>query len=522
MFTIEKAKSGELTLLFNGKSIHSKYAPKAEAVTFLNKQTIKKSSRLFLLLGPGLGYLKLAILKAFPNAKILSIHMDQYIFEHSLKLGENWTYGDKTSLSYKLSSFISDFQILETQIIKWKPCTNLFPTRLEDIEAKIQQFYKERKGTIFTTGAFGNAWIRNIQYNYEKSNKYKFIKNIDSTIIIAASGPTLKEDMDLLKLNRDKYILAALPSSLSALNHAQIIPDFIFHTDPGYWAKEHLKLINNNSIPIIMPLTASFYFKITNPVILFNQGSYIENYLLKQLFITIPPHGTVAGTAYLFFRQITSKPIIFMGLDFSYKDIEEHVNPHSFDILYLSKQNRFLGYLHLLYEKHQSFVINTKDLNTNQAFLTYSGWFNNENRINTAFRFNPSSVKTKGLTPISALQLAGIVTSSNNFYTLLDISIDSKNLLTHTNIKKLFNDLLDLIIRFEQNINSFNEESILNFFTQPGLLLEFLQYTDYSDIIELAHNYKTDINKSKDILNKIYSKSFNYISYLIERYNYGR
>ena len=519
MFTTEKAKSGKLTLYFNDKSIHSRYDPVAEANTFVKKQSFKKSPYLFILIGPGLGYIKTSILNNFPKAKILSLHMDRKLYKLTIKTGINWFYGDKKELHSVLAEFIPDFQLLETKIIKWYPCTNIFPERINFIESIIHQFFLERKGSIFTTGSFGRLWLRNISLNIFIKRKYFFPGIIKSTIIITASGPSLSNALLLLKENRNKYILAALSSSLPALNFAGIVPDFIFHTDPGFWAKEHLKSIIYNNIPIIMPLTSSFYSKTNNPLILLNQGSYIENNLLNSHFPKVAPHGTVAGTAYLFFRKITNYPIIYIGLDLCYKDVQEHVIPHSFDILIYIKQNRLNGYLSMSYKKQQKTGRDYNSIKSNTAFKTYSGWFNNESRLKNCFRFNPSEEKTKGLNNINLDQLLLLLNESNDKYHLHKNNSLNDNTPIKTNFISLLKKIIINLDKFKSEINIMNQEYILSFFCSSSLLLEIFQYLAYSEIIELSHVYRTDPVKSKEILINIHSNSYSYISSMLDRYN---
>ena len=152
MFTTEIARSGELTLFIKGIAVHSKYDPAAEANTFLKNQSFKNKPQIFILIGPGLGYLKSAIFESYPNVKILSLHLDKQIFDYAVKIGHNWTYGDDTDLSIKLSHFIPDFLLFETTILKWHPCTERFPSRTKEIENRIHQFFIERRGSVFTTG----------------------------------------------------------------------------------------------------------------------------------------------------------------------------------------------------------------------------------------------------------------------------------------------------------------------------------------------------------------------------------
>jgi hypothetical protein len=520
MFITENTKSGQLTLRINGKYVHSRYDPISEAKSFLDKQSFKRKPYIFILIGPGLGYLKSSVTDTYPESKILSIHVEKKIYKLSLNIGLNWYYEEKKNLRTVLNNFVPDFQLTETAVIKWLPCTDLFPERTEAIEQIIQQFFLERKGTIFTTGSFGKKWIRNIYFNYISNRKLVSIKNINSTILIAASGPSLSSSFNLIKSNRKSFLLAALPSSLMALNNSGIIPDLIFHTDAGFWAKEHLKYIPNKSIPIIMPLNSSFDSNIENPLIFINQGSIIENLLINDRFLTIPPHGTVAGTAYLFFRKITKSPIIFLGLDFCSLDIISHVKPHSFDVLIDQKQNRNNGILNLLFERNNIFTNYNIKRNTSEAYTIYSGWFNDKSKISNSYRFNGSKIETKGLMDINSDDIIKLIGKNNNYFDIQKNYIDTNNTHTNFNINILLNKYLDLLEEFKSDINNYTEITIQKYFSQYSILIELMQYISYAEVLELSHYYRVDLKKSKNILFKIHMKCFTFISSFLGREQY--
>lgn len=520
MFTTEIARSGELTLFIDGIAVHSKYDPKEEAKKFLKKQDFKNKPQIFILIGPGLGYLKSTIFNSYHNVQILSLHLDKQIFEYADKTGSNWIYGDNSDLGLQLAAFIPDFLLFETTILKWLPCTERFPARTKYIENHIQQFFLERKGSIFTTKSFGRKWIQNAYYNYIKERQLVSIDKIDLPVLIAASGPSLDNSIDLIIDYRDKFILAALPSSLAALNNADIRPDLIFHTDPGFWANEHLKHIPDTKIPIVMPLTSSFKSNLENPVIFFNQGSFLENMVLGGGFLQVPSHGTVAGTAYLLLRKITDKPIVYLGLDLCFNDVMEHVKPHSFDILNNMNQNRFKGYLHLFYEKQKIYLVLGNTNNTTKAFSIYSGWFNDESRLSNAFRYEATDIITNGLTSINSEQLISLLSKYSVIKKPISLTKPNNIFLEKTTFKKALNYIIQLLENFKKGIPSMNSENILKFFINSNLLTEVFQYAAYSDILKLTHYYRKDINKSIKLLEEIYSKTHLFIEDLLLRSKY--
>jgi len=520
MIKTGNSRSGDPILYVNGRSIHSKYNPVKEADNFIKTQFYSKQINRFILIGPGIGYLKKSLKRMFPNAKLLSLHMDIKILQNTFKIDKDWTYGDKTNLKKLLYDFIPDFLLSTTSLLNWLPCTECFPDRLVEIEKTIQQFFLERKGTLFTIAGFGRKWFSNIYNNYVFNNNIYEIINITSPVFIAASGPSLKESFHFLKKNSNKIILAALPSSLRALKSVSIIPDFVIHTDPGFWAKEHLKYLPDKKIPIIMPLTSAFIPESGNPIILLNQGSEIEKYFLSNNTIKINSHGTVAGSAYLFFRKITNSPIIFLGLDFSFSDIREHVSPHSFDIIYTCKQNRMNGYLNLLYNKRQNhFELSVKN-KTTTAFSTYAGWFNTERELVNTFRYKSSNIKTKSLKDINLDDIKKIICKVNKNDIIMKKS-DKQDIKDRLKSFHFFlNYILNLLEQYHKNINTLNSMEILELFSKQSLLLEIFQYCSYVDILKLSKIYTTDLYKSKEILNNIYINSKDFIKQFQKRLNY--
>ncbi len=514
MISTEKTRSGNLTLLINKRLIHSRYNPESEAQTFLLTKNFKRCPQIVIIIGSGLGYLKKAVLNKYKDVKVFSIYLDNEIYKLSPDKENSWVYTNN-KLKYKLSNFIPDFLLSETRILKWLPCTQQYPHRTKEIEEIIFQFLMERKGSIFTTQKFGKKWIRNFFLNYGKIKSFYQLSEINLPVLIAASGPSLNKAIDFLRKYKNKYILAALPSSLAALNFNGIKPDIILNTDPGYWTGAHFKYLDKET-PIVMPLSASFFSNCHNPVICIDQNTFLENIFFKNKhFSQISSHGTVAGTAYLFLRKITDKPIIFAGLDFCFKDIHEHVKPHSYDTLFRVYQNRFNTELHSLYVRKNNFLGNNSYGST-KALTTYSGWFNTYNNHKNIFRLNPSDVKTYNLESIDEnrlLQLLNNFSSLNCPFKFNKISDISAFIPLNIGLE----EILAKIKIFKKSIKYMNSNDILLFFTNNNLLTEIFQFLEYTKIIELAKIYRSDKENSQLILNEISVTSYNYFNDLLIR-----
>ena len=140
MIKTGRSRSGDPIIFVNGISIHSKYDPSKEAENFVKSQSYPHNINRFIIIGPGIGYINQSIKKIFPNAMLLSLHMDKQILNASMNNGISWAYNEKLSLKKVLENFVPDFLLSTTSIIKWLPCTECFPDRIIQIEKTIQQF----------------------------------------------------------------------------------------------------------------------------------------------------------------------------------------------------------------------------------------------------------------------------------------------------------------------------------------------------------------------------------------------
>ena len=84
-FTIEQAKSGHPTLLFNGQAIHSRYSPLREAETIADKllTPLSDTDSLFVI-GLGLGYLAEAVLERIQTDSLCVVEPYEQLFAATL------------------------------------------------------------------------------------------------------------------------------------------------------------------------------------------------------------------------------------------------------------------------------------------------------------------------------------------------------------------------------------------------------------------------------------------------------
>ncbi len=481
----------------NGILIHSTYSPEKEAERFIFQQKIKQGKYLFLVIGAGQGFLISMLNRMYPGSKILSFYLDDDLFYGAGSPEKSWYPGSPFSLVRFLSNEIEDCFIPLLNLIQWEPCRKAYPDEFNAVMMAIRHYINERNASIITTVNFGKTWIRNAFLNFLQTDHIVTLQNINLPVVITAAGPTLTEALPFFSTYRRNFFLLALPSSLMALQNSGIIPDLIVNTDPGFWNMYHFMRYPYKNVPVAMPLTGSIH-KGTNPVLLLNQQSVLENSLCSTYtlpVINLPQHGTVAGTALFLAFQITSAPVIFSGLDFSYDDIHEHVTPHAFHTLLETRQYRLDPFLSLLFKRKFD------QYNQKRAFHTYETWFNSTQFKKNIYRLNPSSIQLKSFTSMDNRTFSRIVqpfqnnhqNQFNSFYYSLEFRKKT--------LKTVLKQFLTEIQNKKHEITDFKTlDSFIFFLKSNPVVYELLELTVFNNILQAIKTIaKNDILRQKDI-----------------------
>ena len=342
---IKPGKNGINYAERSGILIHSPYDPNKEAERFISAN-VKGSPGVFILAGPGLGYINRVIRRHYPETRIISVEFNDCFIEQTRDLSDHyWSPNSAEPLSSFLFSALSETDLGGLKYLEWPPSAKAYPEEARSTGESIREIIKQLSGNIFTTSFFGKKWLRNLIKNFLLVQDISILsRKGDIPIIIAASGPSLKESLPLIQSRKGTFLLLSLPSSLTFINQHGVSSDIAVSTDPGYYAGFHLYYCNNSAGALAAPLTsvsgpAFFHHKL----LALNQDSIFENFCFNKLGyngLVVPSHGTVAGTALYLALNLTEGPIFFSGLDLAWKDLTSHIKPHTFDSYIYKKANR--------------------------------------------------------------------------------------------------------------------------------------------------------------------------------------
>ena len=517
--------------------LHSKYDPWREAEKYLRHSAVPADSGIYILIEPGKGYLSHHLHTLNPRAKIIEIHCSNRIeAEEPLKslASATWSPDSDLSLSGFLSTQIDDIEIGSVSVVEWPPAERVFGSIYYHIKNGVRNFLQERRATIHTTGKFGRLWLRNLIRRLAVLPPLLENPSVQAPIVVAASGPSLNRALPLLQSFRTRYFLIALPSSITALKHAGIEPDMIVHSDPGYYAMYHL---HASHVAIeTAPLYSTGYTRRVRQTVLLSTATPTEDFFFQELDIhplQLAAHGTVAGLAFQLALKLTSFhrdeqpftgfPLIFTGLDFCFRDIIAHATPHSFGPLLLSQNNRLRPLQQIFYTRSPRSEHNEQL--QSYALERYAAWFQQlapayQSRV---YRLFPSEVPISAFTDIDANGFEQVLMASQGSGSSEFRSEEPRQIPTAVRYAALQNYTRTLRRQFEECIRSLGYgptigvgatsacERLLPTLKNFPLLMEFLQYTNYSLLFRLRRG-----EADHDALHSAFQQSIREIDSMIQ------
>lgn len=430
MVEVFTSRSGVPSIRVGGVAIHSPYDPVREAQRFMDTALAAERPSTVVVLGEGLGYLSGCVSRRHPGVRVLRVCYSHELFRRSetflseawaadAPASDLWHPGSDTGVGEFLRERIGELDIEGLRVLEWPPSSRLFPRQSRAANEALQQILRELNGSIVTTMAAGKLWVRNCVSNF------LFLEgplqgvpcSAGRAVVIAASGPSLEESAPALRGVRGAIDIWALPSCAPFLRQAQLDPDLIIMTDPGFHAVGHLRHAPL-PCPVAMPLSAARGLwdlsaaakGSTAPLpYLIAQPGLLEAELLQASGYSGPviaPHGTVAATALDLARAASSGPIIFAGLDLCTNDIISHARPNEFEVSFQPRVNRTSPFDSLLYgwsaDRNAIRVPGSRSARASVSLQTYAGWLGRDRSVrhSPVFRLNPSAVTLPGMTPL--------------------------------------------------------------------------------------------------------------------------
>ena len=351
---IKSAKSGEISAVERGLSLHSAYNPVREAGNAVKqKEVAEKSITIFF--GFGLGYHLIEWAKEYKNTnkKLIIIEPDIAHFFAALSLLD-WREVFKVqqlviALNCPEENILGLIEDQNKVNIGNTGVSDSFIFNLPSFTAHAQSYFNTVKTIIdrniqknkineATLKKFGKLWCKNSLKNALQLSRLSGISSLENKtkapFLLLGAGPSLEEVLPYLKDLNKHFITISVETALGVLLKNDFQPDFIILLDPQYWAYKHIAGLHAKKSILITEITAypsSFTFDCSQILLCASQfpvGKYFEKKLELNLG-DLGTGGSVASSAWNFAHFAGSEIIYTAGLDLAFPEKETHIRGSS-------------------------------------------------------------------------------------------------------------------------------------------------------------------------------------------------
>ncbi len=439
------AKSGEITGVWKGITLHSRIDPRREAERAV-KEGIPEASEEIVVFGFGLGYHVEAILSHFPRSKVWVIEPDPSLFQATLELRDCNRLLTNPNVQIVLGTdetvldqLIHSIEEIRFTIYRYRPSVELHSDFYKNVERRLHRVLSRRQVNLNTLARFGKLWVRNLSRNLNLLSRHggiEFLKGRFSSFpaMVIAAGPSLDEILPHLGSLRDKFLLIAVDTSYLSCIRSHVEPDFVVVMDPQYWNTRHLDRAVQKSVRLVSePSTHPTIFrKFPGKTLLagslFPLGRYLEEKIGKRA--TLGAGGSVATSAWDFARVLGCNPIVMAGLDLAFPNKRTHCKGSFFEERIFSLRTRiepeethFFRYLQdaspLLRPSN-----NGKPVLTDQRMLVYHDWFEIQGKLHRDTRtltLSRDGLKIEGMELVSLEEVLNYPACRNTIDSILQI-----------------------------------------------------------------------------------------------------
>ncbi len=339
-------RKGDITVSVDGKYIHSRYDPVSEAEKII-KMSSDSSCDCWVFGGFGLGYHIEAFLRNNENGKAVVVEPDPVLFRTAAEVRDlsDILFSGRVILVIGADpgSVVSTLNMFQFEKIKYFQIRSEYEINsvyFDSLKDSVASYISRKDVNNNTLVRFGKLWVKNLLLNLPvfasspgiDSIKGKF-ENIPALII--AGGPGLDKSIINLKKYREKCLVIAVDTSMSAVLRYGIEPDFLVVVDPQYWNYRHLDRCSlDKTVVVSEPSTYSRTFRNRNGKYIFASSVFpLGQKIEKETFIRgkLGAGGSVSTTAWDFARNTGCSPIFFAGLDLSYPGKQTHFKGSFFE-----------------------------------------------------------------------------------------------------------------------------------------------------------------------------------------------
>ncbi len=386
--------------------LHSRYKPIFEAERIADE--LYTMGNMHIIIGNGLGYLAKSLLSKFDKEDfLLIIEPSVELFHKSMETVDltDLLNNDQViihigdiliDLEKKLYSMIGSRYLTLFKMYISANYDKIFPNKVLDISKTVKEAVWLNRVVLNTLFLFSEEWHENYLLNMKHAIKSipfnSFRKQFSLPVIIVAAGPSLEEELDLLKSVRNRALIIAAGSAVTTLKHYGIKPHIVVSLDGGEANYKHFKNIDYEDIPLFYTpmINRKILDEYKGPKVIFQMenNKFIDWY---NQMIKFDPGETakgpsVANTTLDIACKISDGPICLIGQDLGYIDGYSH-----------APGNKHRKLIKPSVDNKQKVELEANDgsiINSHFSFLSMKKWF--EHYLNTSKNQNIYNATKRG------------------------------------------------------------------------------------------------------------------------------
>lgn len=354
-----KTQEGEYNLVYRGCCLHSQKGAIKEAKDIASKVDEEENS-IRLIFGLGLGYVVEEISNKIKKSKIIvyepALDIIHYVLSiakiDSLYKNNVFLCNDKETLAeYVLENTDNKSKM---KLIYTKSYKEIFPNEFNEILQTIQTSQGQHSANVNTVIKKAPQALNNTYANLKKVLNLPYImqyKDIykGKTALIISAGPSLKDNIETIKNNKDKFVIFCVNVAMEYVINSGIEPDFIIDIEAAGADYQYKDIDISNSYLILEPFSHYLKYDIQAKKVItyISKNNFLNGWLRSGLEIddNLETMGTVSYTALDCAYIMGFDKIILIGQDLAYKDGQCYAKGSRYEDLecvFDEKQNKYV------------------------------------------------------------------------------------------------------------------------------------------------------------------------------------
>ena len=354
-----KTQEGEYNLVYRGCCLHSQKGAIKEAKDIASKVNEEENS-IRVIFGLGLGYVVEEISNKIKKSKIIvyepALDIIHYVLSiakiDSLYKNNVFLCNDKETLAeYVLENTDNKSKM---KLIYTKSYKEIFPNEFNEILQTIQTSQGQHSANVNTIIKKAPQALNNTYANLKKVLNLPYImqyKDIykGKTALIISAGPSLKDNIETIKNNKDKFVIFCVNVAMEYVINSGIEPDFIIDIEAAGADYQYKDIDISNSYLILEPFSHYLKYDIQAKKVItyISKNNFLNGWLRSGLEIddNLETMGTVSYTALDCAYIMGFDKIILIGQDLAYKDGQCYAKGSRYEDLecvFDEKQNKYV------------------------------------------------------------------------------------------------------------------------------------------------------------------------------------